>query len=66
MAADVVAQHGTPEQVQQILSIEPPKQLCFERPPAEVIPVEAYRARSRDIVDFLIRRETELERVATN
>ena len=59
------AYRSTPDTL-QILSIEPPKQLSFERPPADVIPVEAYRARSRDIVDFLIRRETELERVATN
>lgn len=59
------AYRSTPDTL-QILSIEPPKQLNFEHPPAEVIPVAAYRSRSRDIVDFLIRRETELERVATN
>lgn len=59
------AYRSTPDTL-EILSIEPPKQVNFDSPPAEVITVKAYQSRSRDIVDFLIRRETELERLTAN
>jgi len=47
----------------EILSIEPPKGDPFHanRTPAKVTSLR--RARSNDIVDFLVRRETRLERI---
>ncbi len=48
----------------KILSIEAPKQVNFDSPPAEVICVTSHKQRSRDVVDYLIRRETQLERIA--
>lgn len=59
------AYRSTPDTL-QILSIEPARQLNFQGPTAEVISVKQYQARSRDIVDYLIRRETELERMTAN
>ena len=59
------AYRSTPDTL-EILSIEPPKQINFDNPHAQVIPVQAYQSRSRNIVDFLIRRETELERMTAN
>jgi len=43
----------------QILSIEPPKPVNFNQPPAEVVSVRAYQ----DITDYLIQRELHLERL---
>jgi len=43
----------------QILSIEPPKPVKFDQPPAEVVPVASYQ----DVTDYLIQRELHLERL---
>ena len=59
------AYRSTPDTL-QILSIEPPKPVTPEQPTAEIITVKDYQRRSRDIVEFLMRRETELERLAAN
>ncbi|MBI1425536.1 MAG: hypothetical protein GC149_19035 [Gammaproteobacteria bacterium] len=56
------AYRSTPDTL-EILSIEPPKGDPFltERTSATVTPLR--RARSKDIVDYLVRRETRLERI---
>ena len=59
------AYRSTPDTL-QILSIEPPKPVMPDQPSAEIITVKDYQRRSRDIVEFLMRRETELERMAAN
>lgn len=59
------AYRSTPDTL-EILSIEPPKPTNWEQPTAEVIQVRDFQHRSRDIVEFLIRRETALERLAAN
>ena len=59
------AYRSTPDTL-QILSIEPARQVNFHGPTAEVIPVRQSQSRSRDLVDYLIRRETELERLSAN
>ncbi len=43
----------------QILSIEPPKPVNFDQPPAEIHQVSSYQ----DVTDFLIQRELHLERL---
>lgn len=61
-AASYFAYRSTPDTL-EILSIEPPKGDPFQsnRSTAKVTPLR--RARSHDIVDFLVRRETRLERI---
>jgi hypothetical protein len=56
---------STPDTL-EILSIEPPKPTTWEQHSAEIIQVKDFQSRSRDIVEFLIRRETALERLAAN
>jgi hypothetical protein len=65
-AASYFAFRSTPDTL-EILSIEPPKGDPFQtgRPNnANVTPLR--RARSHDIVDFLVRRETRLERIKSS
>jgi hypothetical protein len=57
------AYRSTPDTL-EILSIEPPKPGNWEQPSAEIIQVKDFQQRSRDIVEYLMRRETDLERVA--
>ena len=61
-SASYFAYRSTPDTL-EILSIEPPKGDPFltERTNATVTPLR--RARSNDIVDYLVRRETRLERI---
>jgi hypothetical protein len=61
-AASYFAYRSTPDTL-EILSIEPPKGDPFHKTqaPANVTPLR--RSRSNDIVDFLVRRETRLERI---
>jgi hypothetical protein len=61
-AASYFAFRSSPDTL-EILSIEAPKgdPVKSDRPHASVTPLR--RARSHDIVDFLVRRETRLERI---
>ena len=61
-SASYFAFRSTPDTL-EILSIEPPKgdPIQSDRSLAKVTPLQ--RARSHDIVDFLVRRETRLERI---
>ena len=61
-AASYFAYRSSPDTL-EILSIEPAKDdpLKSDRPHATVTPLR--RARSHDIVGFLVRRETRLERI---
>jgi len=64
-SASYFAYRSTPDTL-EILSIEPPKGDPFLSAPipANVTPLR--RARSNDIVDFLVRRETRLERIKSS
>lgn len=64
-SASYFAFRSTPDTL-EILSIEPPRGDPFQQPPvaAKVTPLR--RARSHDIVDYLTRRETRLERIKTS
>lgn len=66
-AASYFAFRSTPDTL-EILSIEPPKGDPFMRgqapTPATITPLR--RGRSHDIVDFLVRRETRLERIKSS
>jgi len=57
-SAAYFAYRSTPETL-QILSIEPPKTLNFEKKPANVTHVKP----RQDITDYLIQRELRLERI---
>jgi len=57
-AATYIGFHSCPETV-QILSIEAPKPVNFERAPAQIISVHSLQ----DITDYLIQRELHLERL---
>lgn len=61
-SASYFAFRSTPDTL-EILSIEPPKGDPFQSPKASATVTPLPRARSRDIVDFLVRRETRLERI---
>jgi len=63
-SASYFAFRSTPDTL-EILSIEPPKGDPFhsDRICAKVTPLR--RSRSTDIVDYLLRRETRLERIKT-
>lgn len=64
-AASYFAYRSTPDTL-EILSIEPPKGDPFMngQAPASITPL--HRGRSHDIVDFLVRRETRLERIKSS
>ncbi len=59
-SASYFAYRSTPDTL-EILSIEPPGRDPFRREPAEITTIQ--RARSHDIVDYLYRREAQLERI---
>lgn len=61
-AASYIAYRSTPDTL-EILSIEPPKDVLFLRTPPTDNVTPLRRTRSNDIVDFLVCRETRLERI---
>lgn len=60
-SATYFAYHSNPDTL-EILSIEPPKTLNFEKKPAKVIQVKP----SQDFTDYLIQREMQLERISAS
>lgn len=63
-SAAYFAYRSTPDTL-EILSIEPPRGDPFRQPQAANKVTPLRRARSHDIVDYLTRRETRLERIKT-
>ena len=60
-SAAYFAYRSTPNSL-EILSIEPPKAVNFEKKPANVIQVKP----TLDITDYLIKRELQLERISAS